>query len=373
MKKFTYNDYIQYRTMTFELKDIEEDYNLRKSVHQYKDKGYKIILENKGEVVQIINKALELQDTKYAISKEDIVKYNSSFITASFKAQEADIVYKKKGEDVFFLIEQQSQVDYSMSYRMLNYCIEIIRSAIDKKKLKNKEYEMPVVYPIVLYTGTRKWNAKIYFEESQKKMKGVKKNDFTSYNLIDINDYKEDDLWEQENVLAKLLLLEKAKESGKMKEYLHRMGKVKLKDEEISILIKFLYSSLDTKIEEEEIQKFAEQVIKDRKEGGYMLTVLEEYFISLIDEGLKSGIKKGIKRGIKEGREKGIQEGMEKGIQEGMEKGIQEGLQKGKETGKIETLKQTVKNMIKFGEKDETIMKYMEIGKEELENIKGMI
>ncbi len=369
MKKFTYYDYLRYRAMTFELKDRQEEYRLQKGVHQYKDKGYKIILENKGEVVQIINKALALQNTQYAISKDDIVKYNSSFITRDFRAQEADIVYQKIGEDVFFLIEQQSQVDYSMSYRMLNYCIEIIRSAIDKKKLKNKEYEMPVVYPIVLYTGKRKWNAKTYFEESQKKMKGVQKNNFTSYNLIDINEYEEDDLWEQENFLAKLLLLEKAKESGKVKEYLNRMGKVKLKDEEISILIRFLYSSLDTKIEEEQIQKFAEQVIKDRKEGGYMLTVLEEYFISLIDEGLKSGIKKGVKKGIREGRQKGIREGRQKGIQEGMEKGIQEG----KESGKLEILKQTVTNMLKFGEKDETIMKYIGIEKEELENIKGMI
>ena len=36
-------------------------------------------------------------------------------------------------------------------------------------------------------------------------------------------------------------------------------------------------------------------------------------------------------------------------------------------------LKQAVKNMLQYGEKDDKIMKYMGIKKEELENIKGMI
>ena len=76
-----------------------------------------------------------------------------------------DTIYKKKEEDIFFLIEQQSEIDYSMPYRLLNYCVEIIRYAVNKKQLRNKGYKMPVVYPIVLYTGKRKWNVKKYFEE----------------------------------------------------------------------------------------------------------------------------------------------------------------------------------------------------------------
>ena len=60
-------------------------------------------------------------------------------------------------------------------------------------------------------------------------------------------------------------------------------------------------------------------------------------------------------------------------MEEGMQKGMQKGLQKGLQNGKLEMLKQAVKNMLQYGEKDEKIMKYMGIKKEELENIKGMI
>lgn len=68
---------------------------------------------------------------------------------------ESDIIYKKKDEDIFFLIEYQSKIDYSMPYRILKYNISIMESAIDKKKIKTKEYKIPAIYTFVLYTGQR--------------------------------------------------------------------------------------------------------------------------------------------------------------------------------------------------------------------------
>ena len=61
-----------------------------------------------------------------------------------------------------------------MPYRILEYEIEIMKSAIDIRKVKNKEYKLPLVIPIVLYTGKKKWDAKRYLEESQETLDGVK-------------------------------------------------------------------------------------------------------------------------------------------------------------------------------------------------------
>lgn len=69
--------------------------------------------------------------------KEEIEKYNSSFINKTFQNKEADIVYKLKDKNIFFLIEHQSKIDYSMPFRLLEYEVAIIRSAIDKSKIKN--------------------------------------------------------------------------------------------------------------------------------------------------------------------------------------------------------------------------------------------
>ena len=110
-----------------------------------------------------------------------------------FQNREADIVYKYKDKNIFFLIEHQTKIDYTMPYRILEYEIAIMKSAVDIRKVKNKEYKLPLVVPIVLYTGKKKWDAKKYLEESQERLDGVKIK-AGNYNLVDINDYtKEDD------------------------------------------------------------------------------------------------------------------------------------------------------------------------------------
>ena len=123
------------------------------------------MLDNKSDTVKFINKVL-----KTKLKEDDIEKYNSSFVNKIFQNQEADIVYKIKNKNIFFLIEQQTKIDYSMPYRILEYQLEIIKSAIDIEKLKNKSYKIPQVYPIVLYTGKRKWNAKKFLEDCQEKL-----------------------------------------------------------------------------------------------------------------------------------------------------------------------------------------------------------
>ena len=102
-----------------------------------------------------------------------------------FQNREADIVYKYKDKNIFFLIEHQTKIDYTMPYRIVEYEIEIMKSAVDIRKIKNKEYKLPLVVPIVLYTGKKKWDAKRYLEESQETLDGVKIK-AGNYNLVDM-------------------------------------------------------------------------------------------------------------------------------------------------------------------------------------------
>ena len=57
------------------------------------------------------------------------------------------------GEIYFILLELQSKVDNMMPYRILEYMVEIWRK--DRKNNKNKE--LPLIVPCVLYTGKSKW------------------------------------------------------------------------------------------------------------------------------------------------------------------------------------------------------------------------
>ena len=125
------------------------------------------LLSDSEETRKFINKFLKLE---VPIKENELELYNSSYITTDYKSKEADVVYKKKNEDIYFLIEHQSTVDISMPYRIKNYVIEILRIAVDKSKIHQKEYKYPLVVPIVLYTGNKKWNAKLRFEDMQTKL-----------------------------------------------------------------------------------------------------------------------------------------------------------------------------------------------------------
>lgn len=393
MEKFTYADYLKYKekeTLKLNLCEQETIYKIE-STHQYKDKSYKIILENKEEASKFINKTLKINNTRYEIKKEELEKYNRSFITVDFRTKESDIIYKIKNKNIFILIEHQSKVDKTMPYRILNYCVEIIRNAIDIKQMNSVNYKMPTVYPIVLYTGKRKWNVKKSFEDSQDKLKGVRREKFTQYNIFDINEHSEEELWKEDNFLSKMLLFEKAKTDEEIEKFIDKIDKNKLTDINRNVLKHVIYCAFSKRTDEETINRYIEK-IEERKERGYMCA-FTDYLERLLDqkiairekecskrglekgmkEGLEKGMKEGLERGMKEGLERGIKQGLDKGIKQGIREGRKEGRKEGKEQGKKEEKIKIIKNMLKNKIGDELIKKMTKITEKELEEIKQTI
>ena len=152
------------------------------------DKIFKDILQDKREMSKFIS-----HFTKYKVKAEELELYNVNYITKEFKYSQADVVYKRKGKEIYYLVEHQTKVDYSMSYRILNYCIEIIRSVVKSKELNKVSYRYPIVVPIVLYTGNQKWEASTSFYESQVEEIDEKIID-VKYKLIDVNKYETEEL-----------------------------------------------------------------------------------------------------------------------------------------------------------------------------------
>ena len=365
MEKFTYIDYLKYRKRNASILNLceqEKEYNIE-NTHQYKDKSYKIILENKEEASKFINKILKIINTKYEIKEEELEKYNRSFITVDFRKKESDIIYKIKNKNIFILIEHQSKIDKTMPYRILNYCIEIIRNAIDIKQMNNVNYKMPTVYPIVLYTGKRKWNVKKSFEDSQDKLKGVRREKFTQYNIFDINEHNEVELWKEDNFLSKMLLFEKARTDEEIEEFINRIDKDKLTDINRNVLEHIIYGAFSKRTDKETISRYIEK-IEERKERGYMCA-FTDYLERLLDQ--KIAIRE------KECSKRGLEEGIEKGMKQGIREGRKEGRKEGKEQGKREEKIKIIKNMLKNKIGDELIKKMAEITEKELEEIKQTI
>ena len=128
----------------------EYNYSQKKKINHPHYKSFRKILEDKEEVVEIINRIFK---PEIRIEKNNLEIYNSSYINSLFENEEADIVYKLAGTRTFFLIEHQTKVDYSMPVRILKYSTAIIEMAIKEMYNINKNTIMPNVVPIVIYTG----------------------------------------------------------------------------------------------------------------------------------------------------------------------------------------------------------------------------
>ena len=287
-----------------------------------------MVLDQKEEAVKFINKTLKLN-----IKKEEIEKYNSSFISKTFQNKEADIVYKIKDKNIFFLIEHQSKIDYSMLFRLLEYEVAIIRSAIDKSKIKNKSYKIPLVMPIVLYTGKQKWNANKYLEKSQEKIQCLNIK-IGNYSLVDINNYTEKELLEDNTFISKMMLIEKSKNTEEIAETLEKIiSKTQKEDKEL--LKRIIEIFLEEKIG---IQKSTELIRKLESEGDSMLAIVD-----MIRKENQMYIDMGRKEGKKEG----------------------------KIEGKTETIKEIVNKMLRKNLPEKTIIEITGINPKEIEKIKN--
>lgn len=229
------------------------------------------------------------------------------------------------------MIEHQQKIDYDMPKRILEYEIEIIKQATRGKKMTKQEHKLPRVIPIVIYTGSGKWNVEKYIEECQEILPESDCVRLGEYYVLDVNDYTREELEKDNLFLSKMLLLEKLKTSEEIYHMLNTAIEKENDERNKAILKRIIAFILDEKLSLEDREKLLKKL-----EGGKKDMVLEV-------------IRKENERLIKKGKIEGRIE------------------------GEIEILKRAVKNMLQFGEDEEKIMKYIGINQKELESIKGML
>lgn len=288
MKIFTYNDYIKsiHYLKRNPVKGLAEEgiqYNLlvtkdknSKNADKPHDKLIKQILKNKNELIGLINKFL---NPKHLLKENDVEKYTNSYITKKYKSKEADIVYKLKEKDVYFLIEHQSKIDYNMAYRVLNYCIDIVQEW--KKEQKNKKISRyPTVVPIVIYTGTKKWNAYRNYKDQQIKVTTYEKYRIDlKYNLIDVNEYTKKELLDINTMFGYAMLLEKSKDK---KEFVKNMQSIIKKEndkerlENLSDILIYLFNGMMEEDIKEELIKMIEKKVGDNDMESLVKRILDE-------------------------------------------------------------------------------------------------
>ena len=263
-----------------------------KKINHEHDKIFRTVLDKKTDIAKFISKFLNIK-----IKAEELEKYNSSYINIKFKNREADVVYKLKNKNVFFLIEHQTKIDYLMPLRILEYSIEIIRSTINGKVI-NKNLELPLIIPVVLYTGSEKWDANEYIEKSQVHLDGYGIK-IGKYNLIDINNYTNKELLEDETFITKMMVVEKCRNTNEIVDVLEAIVKI-VKEEDKETLERIIKEIWSNKIGTNKSNEILEKL---EKGSGNMLAAVERIrneWQTWYDNGKTEGKIEGKKQNLRE-------------------------------------------------------------------------
>ena len=192
--------------------------------------------------------------------------------------------------------------------------------------------------PIVLYTGKQKWNANKYLERSQEKIQGLNIK-IGNYSLVDINNYTEKELLEDNTFISKMMLIEKSKNT---EEIAKTLEKIITHKEDKELLKSIIEIFLEEKIG---IQKSTELIRKLESESDSMLAIVD-----MIRKENQMYIDMGRKEGKKEGK--------------------REGKKVGRIEGKKDTLREIAIKMLKKNLTEKEITEITGISKKELNNLK---
>jgi predicted transposase/invertase (TIGR01784 family) len=187
--------------------------NAEKQKH---DKGYKGLLSNNAVFLHFLKKYFAESWTDN-ISTDDLEQVDKSFITEEYRNIDSDLIYKLNinGSDVYFyvLIELQSDVDFTMPFRLLRYMVELLNVIFkntDKDIRERKDFRLPAIVPIVLYNGKDNWTPAMTYREFTEKCELFGNNiiDFR-YLLLDLNRTDEKAIEPIENPLDAIFIVEK--------------------------------------------------------------------------------------------------------------------------------------------------------------------
>ncbi len=183
-----------------------------------------------------------------------------------------------------------------MPKRILDYEIEIMKTAENHNVILKKDAEMPIVIPIVIYTGKKRWDVAGYIKDCRKKLNRLESFRLGNYYIIDNNTYADEELLNDKFFISKLMLLERIKTTEVLYTNLKKVIIKEINEKNIKLLeniIKFIYKN---KLGKNYTDKLIKEIArKSRKEEGGNDMILE-----MIENENKALIRKGRREGRRE-------------------------------------------------------------------------
>ena len=237
-------------------------------VHNEHDKLFKKILERPKDAEFIIKKALKLDEKKSL----DITSVRNEFVTVDFRGKQADMIYKLKDKEVYFIIEHQSTQDEDMAFRVLEYQIEVMRRAFWKNSFKRKHHAK--VITIVIYTGQGEWKELQSIDEIQEKFgykirPTIDYQGIGEYNVLSISNCTNEELLKDDTFISKAILIEKVRGEDELINILDKMLPT-IKEDERADMIGILRYVLIKDLGKEKAEKYIKILEGGIDMGGFV-------------------------------------------------------------------------------------------------------
>jgi predicted transposase/invertase (TIGR01784 family) len=187
--------------------------------HNHHDSGYKELFSH-PEFVQQLIEGFAPPEIAQLMDFSTLENHSGNYITPLFQEKLEDLVWSVqvnwKGLRLriflYLLLEFQSTIVYPMALRLMHYLVCFYEHLLKSKKA-NLRQGLPSVLPIVLYNGSKRWNAKediyqLIRPEPPEFLRVYQPH--LRYYLIDESRYTEEDLAQRQSPLSGVFGIENA-------------------------------------------------------------------------------------------------------------------------------------------------------------------
>ncbi|MCL2107663.1 MAG: Rpn family recombination-promoting nuclease/putative transposase [Oscillospiraceae bacterium] len=265
------------------------------NIHDAADNSFKLIFGDNRLFADFLRDFIDIDILK-DIRPEDVEDLSERLIPLFSESRDADTVklVNLKGDAPFFVIailEHESQVNFRACFKMLVYIALVL---LDWEKGAEKErkgssllkgFKYPPVLPMIFYDGKAPWTAeRNFFDRTHLNTAFEKYIPKFEYELINLNDYGEEELMGLGGALSYIFLIDKIR-GGKEKDRIRRLPedyveKLRLQIPEdmakllADVILVLLNKSGYERFDAEQVASIVEK--SDRKEYGGMFEAVIE-------------------------------------------------------------------------------------------------
>ena len=193
------------------------------------DHGYKRLFSH-PEMIRDLLLGFVPADWIHQLDFTTLEKYPTEFIDDRLRNRRSDVIWRVRwGFEwlyIYLLLEFQSGVHPFMAVRVLTYLDLLYQDLIRHRQLGQRPRRLPMVLPIVLYNGQRRWTAPTDLETMIQPGPSslIPYQPQARYLLIDESAYADADLASMRNLAAALFRLENSRNPEAVREVIEALA-----------------------------------------------------------------------------------------------------------------------------------------------------